>query len=341
MKNIYGLTHKELIEYLSNIGEKSYKAEQIYEWLYKKKITTFSQMTNLKKELIGILNNEFTLEMVKLVSKQKSPDTIKYLFKLFDNNTIEAVLMKHDYGNSLCISSQVGCSMGCTFCASGSAGVVRNLEVEEMVCQILFVESEEDIRISSVVVMGIGEPFNNYDNVMAFIRIINEAKGLAIGARHITVSTCGIIPMIDKFGAEGLQVNLALSLHAPSDKIRNTLMPINKVYNVREVINSIKKYIAKTNRRVAIEYVMIEGVNDRQEDALELVRLLKGLNIYINLIPYNETPLFPYKQSSKDTLRKFYDTIKKSNIDVTIRKEYGRFIEAACGMLRSSRKKDN
>lgn len=243
--------------------------------------------------------------------------------------------MEHDYGLSVCVSSEVGCNMGCAFCESGRLKKIRNLESYEMVEQILLIEKDIGKRISSIVIMGIGEPLDNYDNVMDFIKIINDAKGIAIGARHITISTCGLIPKIKKLSEEPLQVNLAISLHAPNNKIRNMLMPVNKVYSIEELIITIREYIARTNRRVTIEYVMLDSVNDSLESANELADLLHGLNVYVNLIPYNETNHLEFKKSSKETIMKFYDVLKKRKINVTIRKEFGSKIDAACGQLRS------
>ena len=241
--------------------------------------------------------------------------------------------MYHDYGLSVCISSQVGCNMGCKFCESGRLKKVRNLETYEMVEQIILIEKDIASKINSVVVMGIGEPFDNYDNLINLIKIINHAKGLAIGARHITISTCGIVPKIEEYSNLDLQVNLALSLHAPNDLIRDKIMPINKVYNISKVIEALRKYIAKTNRRVTIEYVMLNMVNDSKDNALELAKLLKGMNVYVNLIPYNETKNIDFMKSTR--IKKFKDTLIDNGINVTIRREFGGNISAACGQLRS------
>ena len=243
--------------------------------------------------------------------------------------------MKHDYGNSVCVSSQVGCNMGCAFCESGRLKKVRNLHTYEMVEQILLIERDLKIRLSSVVVMGIGEPFDNYDNLIKFLTIINDAKGLAIGARHITVSTSGLVPKILEFADFPLQINLAISLHAPYNELRDKLMPVNKAYNIDLLIDAIKKYYAKTNRRITIEYVMLKGVNDSEEDANKLAKLLKGLNVYVNLIPYNETNHIEFKATNKDNVLKFGKILQNNNITVTIRKRFGKDIQAACGQLRS------
>ena len=333
--NIYGMSREKLENYFLSINEKKFKAIQIYEWLYDKKVNSFYEMTNLKKELQEKLTQEFSFDMISIQKKQTDKLTSKYLFRLNDDNHVEAVLMEHDYGLSVCVSSEVGCNMGCTFCESGRLKKVRNLESYEMVEQILLIEKDIGKRISSVVIMGIGEPLDNYENVMDFIKIINDPKGITIGARHITVSTCGIIPKIKELMNEDLQINLAISLHAPNNDLRNKIMPINKTYNICQLIETIKEYIAKTNRRVTIEYVMLNSVNDDESHALELASLLKGMNIYVNLIPYNETNHLEYKKSDKSKVMKFYDTLKKQGINVTIRKEFGSKIDAACGQLRS------
>ena len=274
--------------------------------------------------------------MLTLKRKQTSDLTNKYLFELADGNLIESVLMRHDYGISVCVSSQIGCNMGCSFCESGRLKKVRDLLPGEIVRQILMIEEDIGMRISSVVIMGIGEPFDNYDNIMDFIRIINSPFGIAIGARHITVSTSGLVPKIMKYANEDLQTNLAISLHAPNDELRNKIMKVNKAYNISELINAIKYYIEKTNRRVTIEYVMLNMVNDSEDNAMELANLLRGMNVYVNLIPYNETSHIEYKKSSNERVMKFYDTLKRCGINVTVRREFGGNIDAACGQLRAN-----
>lgn len=335
MKNIYGVKREDLEKYFIDNNEKKFKALQVYEWLYDKRVSSFFEMSNIKKELQEKLNNDFSMKMIKIQKKQEDNLTKKYLFKLEDNNFVEAVLMEHDYGLSICVSSEVGCNMACAFCESGRLKKVRNLQSYEMVEQILLVEKDINKRISSVVIMGIGEPLDNYDNVMDFIKVINDPKGIAIGARHITLSTCGIIPKIKQLSQEKLQINLAISLHAPNTQLRDKIMPVNKVYNLGELITTIREYIEATNRRVTIEYVMLNNVNDNESHALELAALLKGMNVYVNLIPYNETNHLEFKKSSKQKIMKFYDTLKKRGINVTIRKEFGGKIDAACGQLRS------
>ena len=337
--SIYDLTLEELIEYFINNNDKKFYATELFSWLYNKdkRITSFDDATNIKKEVRDRLKKDFVISNISIVTVEKAKDVRKYLFKLNDKEHIEAVLMYHDYGNSLCISSQVGCNMGCKFCESGRRKKVRNLTTGEMVEQILKVESDADTRISHVVIMGIGEPFDNYDNICNFIKIINHPKGLNIGARHITVSTCGLVPKILEFADFPYQVNLAISLHAPTDELRKEIMPIAKVYSLKDLINAIKIYLEKTNRRVTFEYIMIDNVNDSEENALELVQLLKGINCYVNLIPYNETDALQYRRSKPLTIAKFYDILKKNNVTVTIRREFGGMISAACGQLRSKK----
>ena len=334
--NIYGMTLKDLETYFTDIGEKKFKAIQVYDWLYKKRVNSFEDMTNLKKSVIEKLKEDFKIEKLRILKVQNGKDVHKYLFELSDGNKIEAVLMNHDYGNSLCVSTQVGCNMGCAFCESGRLKKIRNLEVHEMVSQILVIEEVQKIRISHVVLMGIGEPFDNYDNVMKFIDIINSDYGIAIGARHITVSTCGIVPKIKEFTKEKRQVNLAISLHAPNDNIRNRIMKINKVYSLKEVMMAVKDYLKVNNRKVTFEYIMLKGINDSDECALELSKLLKGMTAYVNLIPYNETSHIEFKKTDRNKIMHFYDILKKNKINVTIRKEFGSEVSAACGQLRSN-----
>lgn len=333
--SIYDKTFEELEQYFISIGDKKFRAVQIYDWLYKKGVTSFDDMLNIKKELIQKLKEDFTLNDIELITQKDGKDVNKFLFKLKDNNVVEAVLMHHDYGNSLCVSSQVGCNMACTFCESGRRKKVRNLDVNEMVLQIITVQNKLNIRISHVVLMGIGEPFDNYDNIIKFVDIINSGKGIDIGARHITISTCGIIPKIEEFMKRKVQINLAISLHAPNDELRSKLMPINKAYPLVKLIPTLKKYIEVTNRRVTLEYILLSKINDTEKCALELVNLIKGMNAYVNLIPYNETSHIEYKKSSQDRVMKFYDILKKNKINATIRKEFGSEVEAACGQLRS------
>jgi 23S rRNA (adenine2503-C2)-methyltransferase len=270
------------------------------------------------------------------VLKHVSADgTMKALYSLTDGHLIESVLMKQHYGNSICVTTQVGCNIGCSFCASGLLKKKRDLTAGEIIAQIIETERLLKERISYVVVMGIGEPFDNYTNLLKFLSTINHPKGLAIGARHITVSTSGIVPKIKEYAHMGLQVNLAISLHAPNNEIRSKLMKINQAYPIEEVIGAIKYYLSVARRRVTIEYILIDGINDSQETAIELTKVLKGLNVYVNLIPYNEVLESGYKRSKTETMEAFYDTLMKAKIQVTLRKEQGHDINAACGQLRS------
>ena len=342
MKNIYDLTLDDLKKYFISIGLKPFRAIQVYEWLYRFHVRSFDLMTNIKKEVIEHLKQDFEIKLYEVVDHQKSADgTEKFLFKLQDGNLIESVLMRHNYGTSICVTSEVGCNMGCAFCASGMKKKLRNLSAGEMVLQLESVYEVIKEKISHIVVMGIGEPFDNYQNVINFLHIVNEPHGLEIGSRHISVSTCGLVPMIYEYAKEDLQSNLAISLHAPNNEIRDQIMPINKAYMIEELVKAISDYIIATNRRVTIEYILIDGLNDSIKCANELVDLLHGLNVYINLIPYNEVKEKPFKRSKKEQMRKFYDTLKKRSMNVTLRLEQGADIDAACGQLRSKHMNNN
>ena len=336
MQNIYNLTIKELEDYFTSINDKKFRATQIYEFLYKKRNDDIDSYVNIPKNIKEVLKEEFSFNKIKIVDKQEDVGVKKYLFELEDKNHIESVLMYHDYGISICVSSQIGCNMGCLFCQSGKLKKVRNLEAYEIVEQILLVEEDIKDRITHVVVMGIGEPFDNYDNVMKFVHIINSPKGINVGSRHITISTCGIVPKIDEFSNEEGQVNLAISLHAPKEELRKKIMPIAKVYPLKEVMDAVKRYIKKTNRRVTFEYILLENINDTKECAYELVKLLKGINAYVNLIPYNETDNSLFSRTKNVQIKAFYDILKESSITVTIRREFGGKVDAACGQLRAN-----
>ncbi len=340
MNSIYNLTKEELLFFLEKNNEKKYRATQIWEWLYEKKETDFNNMTNLSKDLIAKLKSNFCIEKLIILEKLTGKNVTKYLFELQDKNTIECVLMKHDYGLSLCISSQVGCNMGCVFCESGVNKKVRDLSLSELVTQVITCENDCLERISHVVIMGIGEPFDNYDNIISFIKILNDPKGLNVGKRHITVSTCGIIPKIKEFMYSDIAVNLAISLHGANDVLRNKLMPINKAYNLKNLIDVLREYIEVTNRRVTFEYIMLEGVNDSEKDALELAELIKGMNAYINLIPYNKMSNTSLKKPDNAKIMKFYDILMGRKVLVTVRKEFGGSINASCGQLRSDYKEE-
>lgn len=336
MDSIYNYTEEELKEYWISKGEKGFRASQTIEWLYRHKITSFDEISNMKQTAIDFLKTDFSIDSLVCVTQQKSKDgTQKFLFQLRDGNLIETVLMHQEYGYSVCVTTEVGCNMNCCFCASGMKKKLRNLETSEIVQQVLMVSRLAQVRVSHVVIMGIGEPFDNYDNVIRFMKIINHPLGLEIGARHITVSTCGLVPRIKEYADFDLQVNLAISLHAPNNQLRNQLMPINTAYPIEELISAIRYYIQKTNRRVTIEYILLKGINDTIECADELATLLHGLNVYVNLIPYNEVVGKPYERSRKEDMVAFFDWLKKRRINVQLRKEQGSDIDAACGQLRS------
>ena len=335
MKNILNYPKEDLENYFLSINEKKFKATQVFDWLYVKREMDVNLWSNLKKEIRDKVQEDFCFDQIQILKTETDEKTKKYLFSLVDEQKIEAVLMEHDYGLSVCISSQVGCNMGCAFCESGRLKKIRNLKTYEMVEQILLIEKDIQKRISSVVIMGIGEPLDNYENVVSFIKIINDAKAVAIGARHITLSTCGLVPKIYELMKLPLQINLAISLHAPNNELRNRIMNVNKAYNIYELMTCIKEYIAYTSRRVTIEYVMLDNINDSKVHAQELADLLQGMNVYVNLIPYNETNHLEFKRSSKNKMMEFYDILKKNHINVTIRKEFGSKISAACGQLRS------
>ncbi len=336
--NIYDFTLKELEDYLVENGFKKFNATQIIEWLYDKKVYDFDKMTNLSKKLISFLCEKIVIELPKVIKREKDSLANKYLLKLKDDNYVECVLMKHDYGYSLCVSSEVGCNMGCAFCESGRLKKVRDLTLSELVGQVISVRDYENIRIDSIVVMGIGEPFDNYNNIRRFIDVVINPKMINIGQRHLTISTCGLVPKIYEFADLETGVNLAISLHAPNNAIRDKIMKINNAYKIEEIMKAIDYYISKTNRRVTMEYIMLAGVNDSDECARELAKLLEGKLVYVNLIPYNETTHIEFKRSNDFKIKSFYDILKKSNINVTIRKEMGGKLSAACGQLRAKAK---
>ena len=339
MVSIYDYSLKDLEEYFLQKGLKPYKAKQLFKWLYEKRIADFDLMSDISKKLIVDLKNDFSCALLKIKTSQKSKDgTIKFLFELNDGAYIESVLMKFDYGYSACISSQVGCNMGCSFCASGLLKKQRDLKVSEIVLQVLMLQMELDKqgkRLGNIVVMGTGEPFDNYDNLMKALGIINDPFALAIGQRHISVSTCGLVPKIRQFAQENVQYNLAISLHGSNDELRSKLMPINKKYHLDELIDAVRFYLENTNRRVTFEYLLLAGINDSETNAKELKELLKGLNAYINLIPYNEVEENNYQTSSAENALRFYDLLKKENVAVTLRQKRGDDIDAACGQLRA------
>ena len=334
--NFYDFTQEELENYLIENGFKKYNATQIIEWVYEKKITDFNLMTNLSKKLISFCNENIKFEELSVVKVEKSNLANKYLLELSDHNKIECVLMNHDYGYSLCVSSQVGCNMGCSFCESGRLKKVRDLHLSELVSQVFCVSKYENIRIDSIVVMGIGEPFDNFENIKRFIKVVTNNKMINIGQRHLTISTCGLVPKIYEFADLETGVNLAVSLHAPNNEIRDKIMKVNHAYKIEKVMEALDYYIKKTNRRVTIEYIMLEGINDSDKCAYELASLVKGKLMYVNLIPYNETSNFTMKRSNDFKIKSFYDILKSNNVNVTIRKEMGGNLSAACGQLRAN-----
>ncbi len=335
MKNIKDYNLDDLKEEMKNIAEKPYRAEQIFKWLYVENVTSFEQMTNLSLELRKKLQENFKIEPFKIIKKQESSDgTKKYLFDVLDSNAIETVLMEYKHGKSICVSTQIGCKMGCKFCASTGINFIRNLSSGEIVEQILAVERDENIKISNVVFMGIGEPLDNYDNVLNAIKIINNPKGINIGARHISISTSGIVPKIYKLADENLQCTLSVSLHATDNEKRSAMMPINKTYNIEELIKACKYYIKKTNKRISFEYALAKDNNDNLEDAKNLVKLLKGMICHVNLIPINKIENGNYVKSTNENIIKFRDYLNEKGIVATIRRELGTDIDAACGQLR-------
>lgn len=348
--SIYDLTLKELEQWLEARGEKKFRARQVWDWLYKKRVDDWSAMKNVNRSCLELLAEHFSLHSHQVQVRQQSADgTVKYLLQLNDGNVIETVLMRHSYGLSVCVTTQVGCNIGCTFCASGLLAKVRDLSCGEMVEQIIQVQRdleqrEPGKRVSHVVVMGIGEPFDNYDQLMRFLHIINAPEGLGIGARHITVSTSGIVPKIYDFADANLQVNLAISLHAPNDRLRTQIMRINKAYPLEKIMEAVRYYLKKTNRRVTFEYILLKGVNDGPTEALELAELVRPIRhlVYINLIPYNPVSEHEqYERSTPEAIQSFYRTLRSKGVNCGIRREHGTDIDAACGQLRSKHVRQN
>lgn len=339
MKDLYSYSFSSLKEEMLSIGEKEYRAKQLYSWIYKKGVKDFSLFSDISKNFISYLQDNYYLSSLKAEVVQKSSDgTIKCLFSLEDNQKVEAVLMHYVYGYSVCISSQVGCNMSCAFCASGLLKKRRNLTSGEMIRQVLFFDEmlkKENKRVSHVVIMGTGEPFDNYDNVLEFVKTINCPYGLEIGARHITISTCGVIPGIQRFKEENLQVNLAISLHAATDELRDKLMPINRIYPLSSLIPAIIQYEKKANRKVTFEYIMIKDVNDSFTDLKNLINLIYPTGGYVNLIPYNPVIENGFKRSDNKTVNRFHNYLLQHGVKSTIRKEFGSDIDAACGQLRA------
>ena len=335
MKNIKEYNLDELQDELVALGEKKYRAEQIFKWIYVDKVKEFDEMTNLSIELREKLKQNYTMCNFNIIKKQESSDgTKKYLFDVLDGNAIETVLMQYHHGKTICVSSQIGCKMGCKFCASTGIKFVRSLTSGEIVEQILAVEQDIGDKISNIVFMGIGEPFDNYENVMKAIKIINNQKGLNIGARHISISTSGLVPMIYKFADEELQCTLSISLHATNDEKRSSMMPINNRYNIKELMEACRYYIEKTNKRISFEYALAKDNNDNLDDAKELVKLLKGMLCHVNLIPINKIENGAFSKSSNENIIKFRDYLNEKGIVATVRRELGSDIDAACGQLR-------
>ena len=335
MKNIKDYDLEDLKQELISIGEKGFRAEQIFKWLYQEKVKNFDEMTNLSLELREKLKNNYTICNYNILKKLESSDgTKKYLFDILDGNIIESVLMEYHYGKSVCVSSQVGCKMGCKFCASTGIPFVRNLTTGEIVEQILAIEQDTGDKISNIVFMGIGEPLDNYDNVIKAIRILNNPKGLGIGARHISVSTSGLVPRIYDLAKENIQCTLSVSLHASNNEKRSSMMPVNNRYSVEELIKACKDYIAMTNKRISFEYALAKDNNDNMQDAKELANLLKGMLCHVNLIPINKIENGKFTKSSNENIIKFRDDLNDHGIVATIRRELGSDIEAACGQLR-------
>ena len=335
MKNIKDYDLNELKQEFVEMGEKPFRAEQVFKWLYEAKVNSFDEMTNLSLELREKLKQNYGMHNFNILRKQESADgTIKYLFDVLDGNAIETVLMSYHHGYSICVSTQIGCKMGCKFCASTGIKFVRNLTSGEIVEQILAVERDNNIRISNVVFMGIGEPLDNYDNVVNAIRIINNQKGINIGARHISISTSGLVPKIYQLAEENIQCTLSISLHATTDEKRSSMMPVNNRYNIAELLQACRDYIEKTNRRISFEYALAKDNNDNLDDAKRLVKLLKGMICHVNLIPINKIENGDYTKSSNENIMKFRDFLNDHGIVATIRRELGSDIDAACGQLR-------
>ncbi len=334
--NFFDQTLKMLQNYFISFGENPAKAKIVFSAIYVDKLTSFLDIPNLSEPIKSKLKKDFSFHDLKLIRKSESDTTCKFLFRLSDGHTIETVLMKHDYGNGVCISTQVGCNMDCIFCESGKLKKIRNLETHEMVCQVLYIRDVLQIPVSHVVLMGIGEPFDNYDNVMDFIDIMTTQPGVAIAARHITISTSGITPAILKYAERETLNSLAISLHAPNDELRNKLMPVNKAYPIAGLIDAAKQYLAHgNNKKVTFAYILIKDVNDSDACALELAELLRGMNCYVNLIPYNKTLSTDFEPSTKERIGKFFDILKKQGLNVTVRREFGSDLNAACGQLSS------
>ena len=333
--NLKNLTLPELAETIKALGQPPFRAKQVYSWLHKG-VRSYEEMTNLPKNLRDRLGENYPIQAPTVVRRQESrkDGTIKYLWQLSDGNCVETVLMRYHYGNTVCISTEVGCRMGCAFCASTLGGLVRRLEPFEMLDQVLFTQVDSGLPVSHIVLMGIGEPLDNFDNVMRFLELVNSAEGMNISMRHISLSTCGLVPKIDELAKRNLQLTLSVSLHAPNDGIRNTIMPVNKLYPSQELIDACRRYYEATSRRISFEYAMIGGVNDSRENAKELIRRMKGLPCHFNLIPLNHVEESPLKPSTREAVAAFQKTLESGGIPATVRRTLGGDIDASCGQLR-------
>ena len=335
MNHLRSMTLEELGQLLKELGQPAFRAKQVYTWLHKG-VRSYDEMTNLPKVLRDTLSENYPLQIPKVVRRQESQKdgTINFLWELADVNWVETVLMRYHYGNTVCISTEVGCRMGCAFCASTLGGLVRRLEPHEMMDQVLFTQVESGLPISHIVLMGIGEPLDNFDNVMRFLELVNSPDGMNISMRHISLSTCGIVPGIDKLAQKKLQLTLSVSLHAPTDEIRSTIMPVNKAYPVDQLIEACRRYYDTTGRRISFEYAMINGVNDTQEAAKTLLKLLKGLPAHVNLIPLNHVEESPLKPSTRQAVQQFQELLEQGGVPATVRRTLGSDIDASCGQLR-------
>ena len=342
MKHIKSMTQPEIGAVLKELNQPAFRAKQLFTWLHKG-VRSYEEMTNLPKALRDVLGDKYPILPPQVVRKQESArdGTIKYLWKLSDGNCVETVLMRYHYGNTVCISTEVGCRMGCAFCASTLGGLVRRLEPFEMLDQVLFTQVDSGLPISHIVLMGIGEPLDNFDNVMRFLELVNSADGMNISMRHISLSTCGLVPMIDELAKKKLQLTLSVSLHAPSDEIRNTIMPVNKAYPTEELLQACRRYYEATNRRISFEYAMINGVNDTPEAAKLLLKRLKGLPAHMNLIPLNHVEESPLKPSTRMAVQRFQQILEAGGIPATVRRTLGGDIDASCGQLRRKYNQEN
>ena len=340
-RNIKAMTMAEISTVLKEMGQPAFRAKQVFTWLHKG-VRSYEEMTNLPRDLQAELAQKYPIFPPEAVRRQESKrdGTIKYLWRLSDGNCVETVLMRYRYGNTVCISSEVGCRMGCAFCASTLGGLVRRLEPEEMLDQVLFTQVDSGLPISHIVLMGIGEPLDNFENVMRFLELVNSPEGMNISMRHISLSTCGLVPKIDELAKRKLQITLSVSLHAPNDGVRNTIMPVNKAYPSEELLAACRRYYGATSRRISFEYAMIDGVNDSVEDAKELIRRLKGLPAHFNLIPLNHVEESPLKPSSRNAVARFQKCLEDGGIPATVRRTLGGDIDASCGQLRRNYTKE-